>query len=323
MTLLGLPPVPPQLKSLSAYIQRADELKVQDPVIAYWCTYHAAQIGISYTGKDHTTNVFLGSLLDVLERMKRELASHDAIRDENVASAYVENFALKVFSAADNEDRAGKATRATAKRFLAAANFLEVLSVFNQAVSDDILPGESSNAEKIKYAKWKAADIAKAYREGRKPTPGSVMEELPTSPEAIVEHVVPATPSTPPPIIPTITPSSPPSIVRDTPPPPQLRTPPSNNLLFLLAIFQIPKVLAVGVQSLPLVPPTGDLRKRIYPRTGLLLSVAISMGKALMPHLLASISKRFHHLIQQAVSILPLLIRGESASPLVILVVLQ
>lgn len=74
-------------------------------------TYHAAQIGISYTGKDHTTNVFLGSLLDVLERMKRELASHDAIRDENVASAYVENFALKVFSAADNEDRAGKATR--------------------------------------------------------------------------------------------------------------------------------------------------------------------------------------------------------------------
>ena len=28
------------------------------------------------------------------------------------------------------------------------------------------------NEEKIRYAKWKAADIAKAFREGRKPTPG-------------------------------------------------------------------------------------------------------------------------------------------------------
>lgn len=28
------------------------------------------------------------------------------------------------------------------------------------------------NQEKIRYAKWKAADIAKAFREGRKPTPG-------------------------------------------------------------------------------------------------------------------------------------------------------
>ena len=43
--------------------------------------------------------------------MKKDLASHDAIRDENVASAYVENFALKVFVAADNEDRQGASTR--------------------------------------------------------------------------------------------------------------------------------------------------------------------------------------------------------------------
>ena len=32
--------------------------------------------------------------------------------------------------------------------------------------------------EKLKYAKWKAADIAKALREGRKPTPGAVDEEV-------------------------------------------------------------------------------------------------------------------------------------------------
>ena len=77
----------------------------------YLGIYHAAQKGITHSGKDHAANLFLGKLLDVLERMKKDLASHDAIRDENVASAYVENFALKVFVAADNEDRAGKATR--------------------------------------------------------------------------------------------------------------------------------------------------------------------------------------------------------------------
>ena len=128
-------------------------------------------------------------------------------------------------------------SRATAKRFLAAANFLEVLSVFSQGATDSVLPGENTNAEKIKYAKWKAADIARAYREGRKPTPGpaSVVEEtLPSVPEAPIEPIAPPTSSTPPPVISTVTPSSPPSIVRDTPPPPQLNNlsaPPSNNLL--------------------------------------------------------------------------------------------
>ena len=62
----------------------------------YLGIYHAAQIGITHSGKDHAANLFLGKLLDVLERMKKDLASHDAIRDENVASAYVENFALKI-----------------------------------------------------------------------------------------------------------------------------------------------------------------------------------------------------------------------------------
>ena len=51
----------------------------------YLGIYHAAQIGITHSGKDHAANLFLGKLLDVLERMKKDLASHDAIRDENVA----------------------------------------------------------------------------------------------------------------------------------------------------------------------------------------------------------------------------------------------
>ena len=44
----------------------------------------------------------------------------------------MENFALKVFVGADNEDRGGKATRATAKKFIAASNFLELLKLFGE-----------------------------------------------------------------------------------------------------------------------------------------------------------------------------------------------
>ena len=34
---LGLPPVSPELKSISPFLQRADELRTKDPVMAYWC----------------------------------------------------------------------------------------------------------------------------------------------------------------------------------------------------------------------------------------------------------------------------------------------
>ncbi|TFK77377.1 DUF605-domain-containing protein, partial [Pluteus cervinus] len=164
--LLGLPPVPPELKSTTTYLQRAEELKVQDPVVAYWCAYYAAQVGIGLKTKDTQSRDFLFSLLTTLERLKREIGSNDAIDNETVSAAYVENFALRVFVNVDNEDRKGVATRATAKKFLAAANFLEVLRTFPKTELSD------TNEERIRYAKWKAADIAKAFREGRQPTPG-------------------------------------------------------------------------------------------------------------------------------------------------------
>jgi vacuolar protein sorting-associated protein VTA1 len=50
-------------------------------------------------------------LLDLLERLKQEIGSVDAMEMEAASAAYVENFGLRVFSLADNEDRQGKATR--------------------------------------------------------------------------------------------------------------------------------------------------------------------------------------------------------------------
>lgn len=43
--------------------------------------------------------------------MKKSIGTNDAVEHESVGAAYVENFALKVFAAADNEDRKGSATR--------------------------------------------------------------------------------------------------------------------------------------------------------------------------------------------------------------------
>ncbi|KAK0198856.1 Vta1 like-domain-containing protein [Armillaria mellea] len=191
--LFNLPPVPPELKSLTPYLQRADELKMKEPVMAYWCAYYAAQVGIGLKAKATPCRNFLFELLGLLESMKQEIGPSDAIDIEAASAAYVENFALRVFNLADNEDRKGQSTRSTAKKFLAAAHFLDVLKTFPRSEVSD------TNEEKIRYAKWKAADIAKAYREGRKPTPGpagGLSEEETTAPFP-VEDNLPTTTSIP------------------------------------------------------------------------------------------------------------------------------
>ncbi|KAJ7631048.1 Vta1 like-domain-containing protein [Roridomyces roridus] len=163
---MSLPPVPAPLKAVAPYLQRADELRQKEPIIAYWCTYYAAQVGIALKARDSPSRDFLFELLGSLEKLKEDIGPTDAIDIESASAAYVENFALRVFGMADNEDRSGAGTRSTAKKFLAAANFLEVLKTFPKT---DV---SETNEDKIRYAKWKAADIAKAFREGRKPTPG-------------------------------------------------------------------------------------------------------------------------------------------------------
>ncbi|TFK56740.1 DUF605-domain-containing protein [Heliocybe sulcata] len=192
---LGLGTVPADLKSIASYMQRADELAGRDPIMSYWCAYAAAQTGIALKSKATPARTYLFSLLSLLERMKSDVVSTlgktggaDAVEDEAASAAYVENFGLRVFEGADAEDRRGLATRATAKKFLAAANFLEMLKIFDKSVVPD------SHDEKIRYAKWKAADIAKAFREGRKPTPGPA-ESNPSEAEESLESALPAPPS--------------------------------------------------------------------------------------------------------------------------------
>ena len=77
-----------------------------------------------------------------------KLSQNESVTNDIVGSAYIENFALKVFNNADNEDRNGFASkysqyfilflllfsynsyRKTSKAFLAASMFLELLGIF-------------------------------------------------------------------------------------------------------------------------------------------------------------------------------------------------
>ncbi|KAJ3293132.1 hypothetical protein HDU79_000649 [Rhizoclosmatium sp. JEL0117] len=156
--------IPEPLKGITAFIQRADELVTRDPVVSYYCNFYAAKQAIEIGAKDNESQLYLLGLLDNLEAEKAKHAGNDALTNDVVGYAHVENFALKVFNSADNEDRAGKASKKTAKSFLAAATFLEVLKVFG--------PIDDSVAEKIKYGRFKAVDILKAIKEGRQPTAG-------------------------------------------------------------------------------------------------------------------------------------------------------
>lgn len=125
---------PADLKPLAPFLQRAHETRTADPALSYWCNYHAAQLGIPLLNSlAPDSKVFLITLMDTLEAQKKSLAGNDVVNgDDIVAKAYVENVALKVFGGADDEDRRGKASRATARRFLVAANFIEVLTNFGK-----------------------------------------------------------------------------------------------------------------------------------------------------------------------------------------------
>ncbi|KAI9105631.1 Vta1 like-domain-containing protein [Phlyctochytrium arcticum] len=164
-------PPPEELKYINAYLQRAQELSSKEPIVAYYCKYYAAKLAIEKGNKSKEAQIFLLTLMDELEQDRKHLQGNEAITNDVVGYAHVENFALKIFINADNEDRQGQISRKTAKTFLASSIFLELLKVFGELDSDI--------HDKIRYAKYKAADIIKALREGRTPAPGMPGEDQP------------------------------------------------------------------------------------------------------------------------------------------------
>ncbi|KAJ2657877.1 hypothetical protein IW148_004973 [Coemansia sp. RSA 1199] len=161
----NLEPVPDELKHIQPYIQRGHEVVRADPIVSYFCKYYAAQLSIAKQGSSPSAQSYLLNLLDTLETEKAQLQGSDAMTDDTTACAHCTQFALRIFAKADTEDREGRATKATARNFIVSSQFMQVVAAFGEL--------DEGVKEKIRYAKWRAAEILKAMREGREPVPPS------------------------------------------------------------------------------------------------------------------------------------------------------
>ncbi|XP_064847098.1 vacuolar protein sorting-associated protein VTA1 homolog isoform X3 [Oncorhynchus masou masou] len=156
--------LPPQLKAIQHYLRTAQEHEKRDPVVAYYCRLYAMQTGMKLDSKTPECRKFLVKLMDQLETMKMELTDSDSITHEVVGNAHIENYALKMFLYADNEDRSGRFHKNMIKSFYTSSLLLDVLSVFGELSEENI--------QHRKYARWKATYIHNCLKSGETPQAG-------------------------------------------------------------------------------------------------------------------------------------------------------
>ncbi|XP_061667929.1 vacuolar protein sorting-associated protein VTA1 homolog [Syngnathoides biaculeatus] len=161
---------PAQLKAVQHHLRTAQEHDKRDPVVAYYCRLYAMQTGMKLDSKTPECRKFLVMLMDQLESMKMELKDNDSITQEVVGNAHIENYALKMFLYADNEDRAGRFHKNMIKSFYTSSLLLDVLSVFGE-LSDE-------NIQHRKYARWKASYIHNCLKNGETPEAGPIGMDL-------------------------------------------------------------------------------------------------------------------------------------------------
>jgi len=160
------PAVPSSLKPLQTFMRIASDLEKMDPTLGYWLRFCCVQNGLKIDAKSPEAVKFLTSLMGWLEKEKKLRHDNEAVTNEMVGQAHVENYALNMFNKADNDDREGRASKNTSRLFLIASHLFEVLSVFGE-IPEDI-------ARRVKYAKWKAIYISRCLKNGEIPVPGPV-----------------------------------------------------------------------------------------------------------------------------------------------------
>ncbi|CAG7728702.1 unnamed protein product [Allacma fusca] len=155
------PPVPQSLKALNHYLKVASEHETRDPVVAYWARFYAVQLGLTIDKSSPEAKMLLFSIVDWLEKRKKEL-NDEAINTEAVGEAHIENYAVKIFSWADGQERNSVHNKNVVKAFYSAGILFDILSNFTKELSEDF--------EKMrKYAKWRAAYIHNCLKNGEVP----------------------------------------------------------------------------------------------------------------------------------------------------------
>ncbi|CAD5125045.1 DgyrCDS13289 [Dimorphilus gyrociliatus] len=164
-----LPPVPPTLRSVQHYLKTATEHDGRDAAVSYYCRLYAVQKSLQIDKKSPDAVKFITTLMDHLEQAKKQNADNEAIHTETIGHAHIEQYALKLFLYADNEDRSSRFGKNVVKSFYTAGMLFDVLETFGE-LNDDI-------EKNRKYAKWKATYIHKCIKEGLQPQPGPLDEE--------------------------------------------------------------------------------------------------------------------------------------------------
>ncbi|KAH7076922.1 Sec1 family-domain-containing protein [Paraphoma chrysanthemicola] len=167
--------VPAKLKGLQLgqLAKRAAQLEKFKPIITYWLRFHIVQkiIASGLHSADQECTAYTTDLMEKLEHAKAQNPNEDALLDDVAANAYCEQFALQTFAKGDKDMTEDKATNNTVDTLLAAAAFLEVLTVWKK---DD-----PEITAKIKYAKYHALRILKAIKAGEDPNLTNPVKETP------------------------------------------------------------------------------------------------------------------------------------------------
>ncbi|GFO27269.1 vacuolar protein sorting-associated protein vta1 homolog [Plakobranchus ocellatus] len=170
MSAPSLADIPASLKSsIQKYMRIANEHERRDPVISYYCRLYAMQHGMTVDKQSPEARKFLVSLMDYLEKSKQTLADEEAVQNEVCGQAHLENYALKLFLYADNEDRAGRFGKNVIKAFLTSSQLLDVMTTFGE-LNEDL-------AKNRQYARWKAFYINKCLQNGETPVAGPLPED--------------------------------------------------------------------------------------------------------------------------------------------------
>jgi len=165
---LALPNCPPSLKPIQHFLKLASEHDSRDPVISYWSRLTALQTGLTLDKSSKEALAVLLPLMDWLEKEKADNQENEAIAHEVVASAHVENYAMKLFLVADRQDRAANFGKNVVKCFYSAGILFDVMQTFG--------PLTPENAHYRKYAKMKAAYIHNCLKNGETPIAGPLAD---------------------------------------------------------------------------------------------------------------------------------------------------
>ncbi|KAK4231090.1 vacuolar protein sorting-associated protein vts1 [Podospora fimiseda] len=151
--------------------QKAAQLRGVKPIVAYWCEYWVANqiLARGLHLADDELMRYTASLMDRMEETKREHGNEDTLTDDAISQAYVEQFAQETLDRAERVVKANKVTQQTASTFDAAATFFQLVNIWG--------PPDQETQQKIKYAKWNAARILKAIREGVDPNESNPKQE--------------------------------------------------------------------------------------------------------------------------------------------------